>query len=137
MKQRHYSLSIEEEDMGNSGHQSSKAPAISEGEEHTKIDLAVVLIGAKVKLEVLLIQHPGDVVAVPSRIKHMRGEDGEPLGLIGIGPVEERGHHVDDDEEAEEDVEDGEGRVRHRGSREAGGSSPVEAEGTETKAMEA
>lgn len=131
------SLSVEEEDMGNCGRQSSKAQAISEGEEHAEIDLAVVLIGIKVELEVLLIQNPGDVVVVPLGIKDMGREDGEALGLKGIGPVVEGGHHVQDDEEAEEGVEDGEGRVGHGGSGEGRGSGPIEAEGAEAEAIEA
>lgn len=123
--------------MGNCGRQSSKAQAISEGEEDTEINLAVVLVGLKVELEVRRVQHPGDVVAVALGIKHMGGEDGEALGLEGIGPVEEGGHHVEGDEEAEECVEDGEGRVGHGGSGEGRGCGPIEAEGAEAEAIEA
>lgn len=44
------SLSVEEEDMANSGRKSRKAQAIREGEEDTQINLAIVLVGVKIEL---------------------------------------------------------------------------------------
>ena len=122
--------------MREGGGESSEADAIRDREEGTQMQLAVVVVRRGVEVEVLVNQAQ-HIVLLPRAREEVAGEDGESLGVVDVAPVEERGEHVHDEQEANKDVEDGEEGCPEGGSQEGGGCGPVQCEGPHSQALEA
>ena len=132
-----YRPAVVERDVGQRGRQRREAEAVGEGEEDAEVDLAGAVVAGLAELERGRVQHLVHVVPAAVGHEHVGGDDGEPPGAVRVAPVGEGNDHVDDEEEAGHDVDDGERRRRQRRSEEPGHGGPVQAERADAEAVDA
>ena len=110
--------SVEKADVGESGGNGGESKAVCEREEHTQVEMALLLVGGHVYLEL--------VVAASIGGEEVRGEDGEVFGVVEVEtPVAQWDDEVDDDDEADEDVDDGKERADEGAEEEGGNGGPI------------
>lgn len=117
--------SMEEDDMGESGGKSGEAQTIGEDEEDAKIDLAIGVIPVLVELEGVSVQDSGHIVRSPILCKRMGRYEGEPLGIVGVGPICNGEEDIDNEEETQHDIDNGKGWGGQGASQEACNTGPV------------
>ena len=130
-------LAVEKGDVRQRGGYGGEAEAIGYGEEQAEVDLPLLGVGVHVDLEAV-VDDGGDVVELPSAREEVGGEDGEGAGVVEVEPpVADGQYDVDEEHEADEDVDDGEEGRHERALQERGDHGPVQRERADADAVHA
>ena len=101
-------LAVEEGDVRERGGDGGEAEAVGDGEEQTEVDLPLLRVGVHVDLEPV-VDDGGDVVELAGAGEEVGGVDGEGAGVVEAQAPVAGGHDdVDEEDEADVDVDDGE-----------------------------